>query len=117
MENVYIPVEDELMVAELYAPEGVGPFQTLVWIGDPTTMESLPMYEAVLLIRRPVQHPLWFAGICDELRIQDFYMKPCTLRVDLPIAPLRFVPNHPFRVIEGIYGIDVKRCFPGNEFS
>ena len=117
MESVYIPVEEDLMVAELYAPEGNGPFHTLVWIADPSSFEPLPDDEAVLLIRRPVGHPLWFAGICDELRIQEFYTKPCTLRVDLPIVPPRFVPDHPFRVIEGIYGIDVKRCFPGNELS
>ncbi|TFG81761.1 MAG: hypothetical protein E4G74_03685 [Erysipelotrichales bacterium] len=117
MEIIYIPVEENKMIAELSLPEGEGPFDSLVWIGDPDPSVRLPENIAVLLIRHPVDHPLWFAALCDELRMQDFYTKRSSLRVDLPISAFRFVAGHPFLRISGIFAQDVKRCFPGNEYS
>lgn len=117
MEIVYIPVEEERMIAELTLPEGAGPFDSLVWIGDPDQDVEFPNDKAVLLIRRIVDHPLWFAALCDELRMQDFYTQRSLLRVDEPIVPFRFVANHPFYEVIGEFANDVKRCFPGNDFS
>jgi hypothetical protein len=117
MEIVYLPVEEKKMIAELTLPEGEGPFDSLVWIGDPDETVQFPPDKAVLVIRHPVDHPLWFAALCDELRMQDFYTKSSVLRVDEPIVPFKFVAGHPFREVIGKYASDVKRCFPGNDYS
>ncbi len=117
MEIVYIPVEEQMMIGELTLPEGAGPFDSIVWIGDPASSVVLPTDIAVLLIRKPVNHPLWFAALCAELKMQDFYSTSSKLQVDLSVAPFRFVPSHPFKDVIGLFATDVKRCFPGNEYS
>jgi len=111
MEIVFIPIEEELMMAELTIPDGAGPFRTLVWIADPQGNETMPEYESILLIRRPSDHPLWFAAICDELRLQDFYPDVVDLRVDLPVFPFKYV-SHPFGSVTGIYAKDILSTFP-----
>lgn len=117
MEIVYIPVEEKVMIAELTLPEGEGPFDVLVWIGDPDSDSLLPNDKAVLIIRQPMEHAAWFAALCDEIRMQDFYAKRAILRVDLPFFPFRFVIGHPFTVVDGAFAKDILRCFPGNDFS
>lgn len=117
MEIVYIPVEEKMMIAELTLPEGDGPFDSLIWIGDPESNTQFPIGKAVLVIRRPVDHPLWFAALCAELKMQDFYSKRSILRVDEPIVPFKFVSGHPFYEVIGEFANEVKRCFPGNDFS
>ena len=117
MENVYIPIEELVMIAELTLPEGAGPFDVLVWIGDPDPAIVLPNDKAVLIIRQPIDHVAWFAALCDEIRMQDFYAKEAILRVDLPFFPFRFVPGHPFSGVEGLFAEDILRRFLGNDYS
>lgn len=117
MEIVYIPVEEKMMIGELTLPDGDGPFEALIWIGNPVQDVVFPQDKAVLIILEVVDHPLWFAALCDEIRMQDFYTKRAVLRVDVPIVKFKTVARHPFYEIIGEFAQDVKRCFPGNDYS
>jgi hypothetical protein len=116
LEKLYIPVGEMIMEAKLHLPQGEGPFELLVWL-MPDDPEEYPMGKAVLLICDVVDHPLWFAALCAEIRLQDFFTKEISLWVDLPVIPFKSVAHHPFLHIAGKYADEVKRYLSGKVFS
>jgi hypothetical protein len=116
MEMVYIPVGELIMSAELSLPEGEGPFELYVWIMHDNPIDY-PKNKAVLWIREVVDHPLWFAALCDEIRMQDFYSNLVVLWVETPVIPFKSIASHPFSIIAGEYSEDLRRYISGKAFS